>query len=88
LAVASVNIVASVLFFIAGFLIIAASAVGMVYFSRQLVPTPPMPPSQAQPAKAQQAAAAAQPVGEFCPKCGNRTSPDDVFCRKCGAKLT
>ena len=24
----------------------------------------------------------------FCPKCGNATSPDDVYCRKCGASVS
>ena len=23
----------------------------------------------------------------FCPQCGNRVDPGDLFCRKCGAKL-
>lgn len=31
--------------------------------------------------------AADTPVGEYCPKCGNKINPGDSFCQKCGTKI-
>ena len=26
-------------------------------------------------------------VDDFCPRCGERTAPQDAYCRKCGANF-
>jgi hypothetical protein len=79
--------ITEIVFVFAGFLLLAASALGVAIQGQSLASLMMIAPTVGTPSTP---ASATQPVmgaGQFCPACGAQNAPENAYCRKCGAKL-
>jgi len=80
--------IAEIFFIIAGFLLLAASGLGMAAQVQGLA-GPMMAGSTMSPAQPAATPMQSQGMGavQFCPKCGTQNEASAAYCKKCGAKL-